>query len=222
MSNWLLLFFLVLCNAFTFSQVTSYHPADLDTTTLRTFEKNKIIPEAFKLPILLALSHYPELKETRIIFREKAQLTPLTSRPRLLHTFKKKGKRTYLVTISNASNSFLEPILFKNLPFNAQVGVIGHELAHIADYTEKSSFQIIRIALGQLNSNYVDKFEYSTDYQAIEHRLGHQLLSWSTYVRQELQIEAWRGDYKRVSTPQPKERYMHPQTIQRVMDSLDY
>ena len=205
-----------------YAQIENYLCEDYIPEQFNIYSTYKIIPEHIKPQVLFALSHYPELKNTRIIFREKETLTPLTSRPRFFHTFKRKGHRTYIITISTKTSKLLDPILFKSLPFNAQVGVIGHELAHIVEYIKKSSFQILGIALGQLKSNYVDTFEYATDKRTIEHGLGYQLLSWSTYVRENLNIDQWHGSGESSEKVKLTERYMNPNTIKEIMKTHDY
>lgn len=199
--------------------VKEYRINDYDTLTYKAYSHKKTIPENIKPQVLIALSHFPELKDVAIIFKEKKSKTPLTSKPKLLHVFKSSLKRTYVITISTESIEVLNPILFKNLPFNAQVGVIGHELSHIADYINQSSLQMIGIALGQLKSSYVDNFEYQTDYRTIAHNLGYQLYDWSVYVRENLNLEQWRGlDPTKNIKPQP-ERYMNPETILSIINA---
>ena len=180
------------------------------------FATQKKYPKQIEKPLLTALSYYPELKDTKIIFRLKKRNTPLTSRPRFFHVFKGKKKRVYVITISTKTLKTFEPILFHNLPYNAQIGVLAHELGHIVTYKQKSSFQILGIALKLLNAKFVDRFEYETDHIAIQHGMGHQLFGWSVFVRKALKIEEWNG-----ISNNGNERYMNPQTIQRHMQSLE-
>jgi hypothetical protein len=106
----------------------------------------------------------------------------------------------------------LMPLLFKNLPFNAQVGVIGHELAHAADFSAMTSLDIIAHVVKNVSAKYIDRFEYNTDAICIAHGLGYQLLSWSSFVRKRMNRENWDGpDY--AHRPMTKERYMNPGTI---------
>ena len=97
-------------------------------------------------------------------------------------------KREYIVTISNKTIKKLSPILFYNLPFNAQIGVLGHELSHIVTYINNSTLKMLAIPFGFLSRTYVDNFEYYTDFTCIQHGLGYQLLDWSKYVRDTLKI----------------------------------
>jgi hypothetical protein len=165
---------------------------------LRGYGKNKKLAEGFELQCLLALSHYPELKEVPIDFQIKPSDIPLASRPAPMSVLFPWKQRKYLVIISNKPNSSFEPILLKNTPFNAQVGIIGHELAHSVYYQDKSAFQLVAIAYKYTNNRLFHKdFERNTDKRAIAHGLGHQLYDFAYYARksfgqteQEIQLAA--------------------------------
>lgn len=183
------------------------------------FGQNKTIPKEFEKQILLALSFYPELRNTKIVFKVKNTLIPLASRPTFWSVFKRRKNRTYKITISSKTIAFLTPILLKNLSYNAQIGVLGHEIAHIADYINKNAWQIMGMGFGQLSGKYIDKFEYATDMRCIEHGLGYQLLAWSVQVREKLQVKEW----KNVSAKSSSERYMNPETIEKyIKESKKY
>ncbi|TEB40289.1 hypothetical protein D0809_31370, partial [Flavobacterium circumlabens] len=88
----------------------------------------------------------------------------------------------------------LKPILLENLSFNAQIGVLGHELSHVSDYSTKGfgkMMNLLRIEL--LSKDKVDAFESQTDLYCIEHGLGYQLLDWSKSVRENIKLDFWRG-----------------------------
>jgi len=193
-----------------------YEPANYEQ-----FENGKSLPESIKPQVLTALSFYPELKDVRIVFRFRETKTPLTSRPQLWSVLKKKKNRTYVITISTSSKETLSLILFHNLPYNAQIGVIGHELGHVVHYNQLSSMQIIGLGFKLLGSDATDAFEYNTDLTTINHGLGYQLLAWSTYVREALHIDEWGGatnSKDNTSTILEKERYMNPRTIQKYIN----
>ncbi|WP_411032209.1 hypothetical protein [Spongiimicrobium sp. 3-5] len=193
----------------------------LDTLYFGGFSENKKIPDAIRLQVLTALSFYPELAKTRIIFRMRKRKTPLASRPQLWSVFKKRKNRTYIITISTASNDQLSPILLNQLPFNAQIGVLGHELGHSAYYDTKSTFQLLGLSFKLLRSKNTDAFEFNTDRICIDHGLGYQLYDWSKYVREVFQIKAWRGASEgavKLDTTSVDQRYMNPPTIKKYMD----
>ena len=178
------------------------------------FGKKKKYPPQYEKQILAALSYYPELKSTAILFRIKKRHTPLITRSTWMGLLQSKSKRHFVITISKKTESILQPILFSNLPFNAQIGVIGHELGHVTDFSAMNTFRIIRHAARNISSKYIDRFEFRTDSICIAHGLGYQLLDWSRYIRKTMHSENWDGpDYahKQMS----RERYMNPATIRK-------
>jgi hypothetical protein len=177
---------------------------------------NKQMDSTFKQQIIGALLFYPELKNIKIKFKIKKAITPLSARPRVWATFQKPKNRKYLIVISSASIGRLEPILLKNLSFNAQVGVLGHEISHITDFNQKRGLFFVKLLFMQVSRKAMDVFENNTDRITIEHGLGYQLLAWSTEVRQNLKIKEWGGAAK--NGIQERERYMSPKTIMGLLD----
>jgi hypothetical protein len=202
-----------------------FNPEDIDSTKyaqlLAEYGKNKILPQGFEKQTLLALSFFPELKEIAIEFRIKKKHSPLLARPKIASAIFNPGKnRKYLIIISNKTLPYMERILLKNLSFNAQVGVLGHELSHISYFVKHSRLVLLKVAFGNLSRPYMDRLEYKTDGIAIDHGLGWQLLSWSLHVNkpyrriQITDVEASGGGKKR-----PRERYMYPETITKIIES---
>lgn len=178
---------------------------------------NKTTPVEFNDAIHIALQYYPELNKTKIKFRVKKTNSPLAARPTFWAIFRKPSKRKYIITISNSTIVKLTPILLKNLSFNSQVGVIGHELGHISFYQSKRGIYFIKLALMHLGKRAIDKFEFDTDKRCIDHGLGFQLLSWGKEVRTKLELNQWGGS----NSPNGKrERYMNPITIINYMSTL--
>lgn len=185
----------------------------------KEYGKGKKLPIGFEKQALLALSYYPELKDTKIDFRTRKKNSPLMVRPTVGSAiFRSAKKRRYIVFISSHS-SHADSILMKNLPLDAQIGVLGHELAHIAFFNKKGRWGMMKVALGNFSRSYLDRIEFETDRSAIEHGLGWQLLSWSEYVRIKLRLERWRGadEYIHGKASRPRARYMNPETIRTVI-----
>ena len=183
------------------------------------FGKKKKLPEGFERQTLLALSYFPELKDVKINFRVKRKASPLMVRPTVGSTiFRSAKKRTYIIFISCHSPK-VDSILMKNLPLDAQIGVVGHELSHVSFFITQGRFGMFKVAAGNLSWKYLDKIEFETDRSTIQHGLGWQLLTWSEFVRVKLKIEKWRGadDYVQGKSKRPKARYMNPETIKAVM-----
>lgn len=190
--------------------------------SLKEFGRNKEIPEQYQKPILTALSYFPELKEVHIVFRIKKQYSSLTTRPNFTGIFKRKNHRTYIITISNQTIDTLRHLLFQNLSFKQQVGVIGHELSHVVDFNSHNFFQTIATGIGHISARFLDKMEFNTDRICIEHGLGEYLLAYSTYVREVMQVHTWRGGDFVFKNDQKHERYMNPDTIRKYMEAIKH
>ena len=178
----------------------------------KEYGNKKQYPPQFEKQILVALSYYPELKNTPIIFRTRPQHSPGFTRVTWVGLFEPSHIRHFLVVISDSTEEMLMPLLFKNVSFNAQLGLIGHELAHVADFLTKTTLQIIGHVIRNVSAKYIDRFEYNTDAICIAHGLGYQLLEWSLYVRKKMNTVNWDGpDY--VHRAKKRARYMNPPVI---------
>ena len=146
------------------------------------FGHNKELPGGYELQALLALSHYPELRDAKIRFIVDDVDIPLSSRPHWASMLRSASNRTYLVVIDSELQGLRDALLVKNQPFNAQIGIIGHELAHTVYYLERSFFGILGDAICQLSSCRID-FERSTDRRLIDYGLGWQRYDHAMFVR---------------------------------------
>lgn len=178
--------------------------------------KCKFYPAKWEKPVLAALAQYPELEHIRIRFRKKRRITPLATRPTFFSLFQSHYHRTYLVTISSKSLKVLKPILFDSLSDSAKIGVLGHELAHISDMKRFGFWGFLGHSGRYIfNERYGDSFEYQTDSLCIVHGLGPELKVWSKEVRAKLGSTHF---FQQKSKKKERERYMNPETIQRIMD----
>src|SRR4051794_22328304 len=129
----------------------------------QTFGQKKVIPVQFRQQILIALSYFPELKDIAIDFRIRHNRTPLTTIPGTMSVFKNSWKRKYIITISDSTIDTLSTILLKQFGFNAQVGVLGHELSHVADFNHQTTMGLLDNGINHISSKWIDRFEYRTD-----------------------------------------------------------
>lgn len=184
--------------------VKSYAPqvdSNLYQTLQKKFGENKILGPGYEYQCLLALSHYPELTKTPIDFRVQPAFIQLSSRPDPITVILPWIKREYLVVISNDTGSEGgNSILLSKAPFNEQVGIIGHELAHVVYYLDKNSLHLAGLAIRYLNDDELHtRFERETDQRAIAHGLGYQLYDFAFFVRKAFgnslkQIQQEKGD----------------------------
>jgi len=167
--------------------------AKLDSLKKQLDSNKRLIPK-YELATLTALQHYPELRLTKIVLETKNLKTTMVARPRGLNVLKRKGKRKYVIYI-NDTEQVKVPV--DSASFNAQVGVIGHELAHIVDYETKSSLSILGNSIGYVSHNFRRKFETATDQRTIDHGLGWQAFDWSFFVYHYKNVPQDYLDYKK-------------------------
>jgi hypothetical protein len=175
----------------------------------------KKLPKGYEYEAVQALSHFPELAKVPVKFRIKKAVATLKTRPTFLSMFMPRGHRSYVITISNQTITILTPLLFSNLPQNARIGIIGHELSHVVDFSKKSTWQSFKTAIGHLSKKYLDSLEFNTDKICIEHGLGKELETWSSYIRNTMHTTYWRGAGFANKGDTHFERYMNPNTIEK-------
>ncbi len=173
---------------------------------LEEFGNYKTLPAGFELQALVALSHFPELKNEQIEFQFKKRKVAHSSSPSFSSVFKKPNSRKYIITISTQTKKGLESTRLVNLSYNAQIGVLGHELAHIVDYQDLNFTGLLKFGLHYIREKDIITTENNTDKMTINHGLGYQLLAWSKEVH-DLHIEDGRGD-----------RYLSPKQIVDLID----
>ncbi len=145
------------------------------------FGNHKKYPKKYEVSILTALSYYPELKDVYITFRRRNIRTTMSALPHGLFLVTKDEKRKYVINIG--TNGRISSLLLPELSFNARVGVIGHELAHVVDYETMTKSDLMRFSADYLFSkDKRAKIEQETDKIAIGKGLGEQVYFFSDYV----------------------------------------
>ncbi len=178
------------------------------------YGNNKEIPARFELPALIALSRFPELKNTKIIFKSKKIKTTLNTRPTFWSlVFCKKKNRKYIIRVNNSKKDSL--VLFDPVPFNAKIGLLGHEFSHIVDYNGKKSGGVFGRGWEYRNKAKKEQFEKEIDSITISRGLGWQLYDWSDYVLNKSNATKKYKVYK-------KEIYLKPEEIIRLIQSLSF
>ncbi|RYD79470.1 MAG: hypothetical protein EOP53_09605 [Sphingobacteriales bacterium] len=179
------------------------------------FGHNKKLPRGYELQALVALSYYPELANVAIEFVFKETDLTLSAKPTPATVFFPAKSRKYQVIISKKARSSKVPVMYKSLDFNMQVGVIGHELGHIADYLQKTSLTVIKDSLMYGISSFKRKMEKGTDKIAIKHGFAYQLLAYAKLVeklKKEFPQEKYYADYTKY--------YMSAAEIQAKIEKL--
>lgn len=207
-------------------------PQFSDNPLVRTFEplntvqkdnlqtlygNNKIFVEEYLNATLIALSYFPELKNTSIEFRYANERTTMAARPKILSVF---GRKKYLVLINNRPG--FEGILLSAVPFNAQVGIIAHELEHIADYETRNLIGIMGIGLRYIDPVRRVLFEREIDRATIQRGLGWQLYDWAMYSMYESENATEKYQiFKRETYKSPKEIEQSIRFFSKYFDTLD-
>ena len=94
------------------------------------------------------------------------------------------------------------------LPFDAQIGVIGHEYGHIIDYMSKNFFMVCYTGIGYMFKSYRSKLENKVDNITISHGLGWQIYHFTAYIQ--LKSDA-SDEYKKYK----KENYYSKNDLKR-------
>jgi hypothetical protein len=147
------------------------------------YGNNKKFARGFELPALIALSFYPELKNVEIEFVFTKSNTPFSSKPTPSTVLLPGKKRKYQINVCKEIRKERVNILPRNLSFNILIGLIGHELAHISDYINKNSLQVIGTGLFYPIKTYKRNLEKSIDLSTVHHGLGYQLWEYSNLIK---------------------------------------
>jgi hypothetical protein len=167
------------------------------------YSNHKTFIPKLELQALVALYYFPELKNVRIKFKRKKLNTTMASRPSFSSIFKSRSKRLYEIYLNDFPDV---DIPFDSTSFNAQVGIIGHELAHIVDYEARSKIELIKLAFKYRDKKFRAKMEADTDIRTIYRGLGWQVLAFEKFVNNYPHTPKEYKKYK-------EEIYLSPQDI---------
>jgi hypothetical protein len=175
----------------------------------RRYGRNKILPEGYELQALIALAHYPELRSAHIRFRVVDYPIPIAASPSIPSLFGPRESRRYNLIISSTAPQSSDHLLLENIPFNGQIGIIGHELAHIADYRRRSAGGMLLLPLCLTIPDCRSSFERATDRINIMRGLGWQRYDHSRFVRRRFAEKGF--------VLSEHHTYMGPEEILRIM-----
>ena len=146
---------------------------------------NKIVPDTIWREAYVALSHYPELKDTPIEFRFKKNIKKsfMQAQPKIGGLFKKRNNRSYIIFINEEFSIEDQQFNISMVPSEVLIGWIGHELGHIMDYRERSVADLIWFGIKYLTSkNYIREAERAADTYAVNHGLGEQIIATKDFI----------------------------------------
>ncbi len=177
-----------------------------EISLVSSMENNKTFVDSYKAQCLKALSFYPELQNVNIEFREAGIGTTLAARPILSSFFNTDYERKYEVIFNNANDC---EVPFSELPEEGQVGILGHELAHILDYETKSFGQLLVTGCFYINAHSIRNYERGIDRVTVERGLGEKLHDAYHYILEESQASLKYKRFKKFTYLEPQEILDH-------------
>lgn len=189
----------------------------IDTTVFGSNIQVEVKNDTIRTAFYKALSYYPELWDKKIRLKYGRTNTSMNAKPRILSLlFRKKDNRSYKITIGNREGH-KPAMLVSTASFNALVGVLGHEIAHILDYTDMSGWKVVDVGVKYVFSKkYRRQMEYYTDSLAMSKGLQWQVYDYSYHVVYDADIDDDYRQYKLAI-------YMSPELVRDLavrMDSL--
>lgn len=180
----------------------------------RVYGSNKQVPAKYRLAFYYALSRYPELISLRISIREKKLNSTMAARPTVISSlFRSKSKRRYVIYV-NSDSSHASP-QFHEFTFNAQIGVLGHELAHLLKYRVQKAGSLLGDAFRYKKENFKMKYERYTDSITVVRGLGWQCYDFATQLQNNTGVpEAYKKKKEKF--------YFSPREIYALMSDLGY
>lgn len=199
-----------------------YYPIGIDQENNQngndsTIFKNKVIPEEIKKPVLEALSYFPELDDVDItfVFKDNIRGSVMQAQPKFFSLLvDAKENRKYKINITRmlVFGDLKTPI--EEVPYDALVGWIGHELGHIMDYMDRSTTGMMRFGVKYMISDKkVIEAELTADGYAIGCGMGHHIMANKNYI---LNNENFEDAYK----DKIRNLYMSPNQILSIQEAL--
>lgn len=168
-------------------------------------EQSKKLKSDFAAQLKIVRSYYPELDNTYIECVRKNISTTMAARPNIAKLLTNPTNRKYIIYIDNKVNG-ANGLLYDSLSFDAQIGIIGHELAHILDYINKNSFGLLLKGFKySFSKAYKKHMERSTDLVTIQHGLGLPLYKFAAFVQNSSQVSTAYKKFKRHYYMSPNE-----------------
>lgn len=179
---------------------------------IQKYGRNKAVPSEIQSNFYTAIGYYPELKSVNIKVRYGKIKTTMQCRPRWDFLFNSRKRRSYVIYIAKPSSNNVR-VEYQNLPLNAQIGVIGHELAHVVDYLGMNNLQMIKFGIDYLISQKRKTIENKIDLIAIGHGLGHQIKDFSKFIFEESNVSGKYLKYK-------NKYYYKPNQIREILSLI--
>ncbi|WP_282178704.1 hypothetical protein [Maribacter stanieri] len=165
----------------------------------------------------IALSHYPDLTNTKIEFKFKKNIKKSTmqAQPSFWSVFKSKKKRSYNILISERIKIADSVYYTKDIPSEIMIGWLGHELGHVMDFEQRSGFNLIGFGFKYVTSkNYIREAERRADSYAVNHGMETYILATKEFILKEAGLTQEYVD-------RIKNFYLSPEEIMILVEERD-
>ena len=176
-------------------------------------QKHHIYPESIKTEIKLALDYFPQLRDVNITFKFKSDIKKSTmqAQPDFKSLFKSRGKREYFIFISEKFKISDKEFKTVNVPTDVLIGWIGHELGHILDYKNRSTFNLIWFGLRYLYmEKHIEAAERAADTFAVNQGMEDYILKTKDFILNHADIDE---NYKK----RIQRYYLSPEEIMQIV-----
>ncbi len=209
--------FALILNTLLFNPLESPTSSEYDKEEEYVVFENKTMPLILEGAVKEALAYFPELKETDITFEFRKNISGavMQAQPRILSLFVDgKEGRKYRVKISRALEFGEVMVPIEEIPHDALVGWIGHELGHVMDYINRSSTNMMHFGAKYfLSKKKIIEAELTADGYAIGCGMGHQILANKDFI---LNNDGFEESYK----DKIRNLYMSPKQILSLQEAL--
>jgi len=150
------------------------------------------VPETIREEAEIALSHYPELKDTPIVFKiiKNIKKSTMRAQPKVNTLFKSKKKRAYVILISEKIKISEKVFYTKDVPKDIMIGWLGHELGHVIDYSKRSSLNLVWFGLKYyFSGSYIKEAERAADTYAVTHGMHDYILQTKRFILENADID---------------------------------
>jgi hypothetical protein len=173
--------------------------------------ENWDFPEKYDSLVVFLADSLDDILDVNIKVKEKRIGTTMAMRPSFFSFFKKPEKRTYVLCINNRAD--FSGVLFRDVPHEARVGLLAHELMHVRDYQSRGFGGLVERGWQYLSKRGKHTFEHEIDQMVIDAGFGFFLYYWSSYVLDESDVDEKYREFKR-------RVYMKPKTILSELNKL--
>lgn len=175
------------------------------------------IPDSIESEVAVALSYFPQFKETNIEFRFKKNIKKSTmqARPTFGSFFRRRKNRRYVILISEKFQIADKQFRTRDIPSDILIGWIGHELGHIMDYQDRNKLDLIWFGVKYLLSdNHIVEAERAADSFAVGQGMEDYILKTKDFILNNADITKSYKD-------RIKKYYLSPEEIMHLVEERE-